>query len=113
MKTATLQYMYEDNFKSDCQELKDRNISFTIDGLSITVPAEHKIVLTEFKFAYFTGLGDSIGIVNNEGECFGHTKSEPLTCPKKAAELFSKAVSESSSWYYVLNPQNNDVVKHS
>ena len=107
---STLQYLYQDNFQRDCDELKKRGIPFKTDGLSISVHEEHEVVLVEFKMAGFIRLGDTIGIVNNDGQCFGHTKSKPLTCPKVAAVLLKKAHQKSRSWYYILNPQDNDLI---
>jgi len=99
----TLHSLYKENFDNNCKTLQERGIPFKTDNLSITVPIEHEVVLLEFKLAGFTSSGDTIGIVNNNGECYGHTKSTPITCPKIAAALLLKAEQESRSWYYIRN----------
>jgi hypothetical protein len=111
METKTLHYLYQENFDRDCKTLQSRDIQFETDNLSITVPIEHWAILLEFKLTAFTSSGDTIGIVNNSGDCYGHTKSTQLTCPQIAAELFLKASQESRSWYYITNPQNHAFVK--
>ncbi len=113
MITKTLHTLYQESFDNYCKILQARGIPFETDNLSITVPIEHEVVLLEFQLAIFTSRGDTIGIVNNNGECYGHTKSTPLTCPKIAAALLLKSEQESRSWYYIRNPQNNDLIKHS
>lgn len=102
-KAKSLSYLDSQNLKSDCNTLLERRIPFSVDGMTISVPVKHAQVLSEFTLAHFTRQGDTISITNNDGEFFGHDKSQPLTCPKQAADLLHKAQEQNRSWYYVIN----------
>lgn len=98
--SKTMHYLDNESFKEDCDNLTARNMPFKTGDYSITVDDGNEVVLVELKMAHFIKLGKSILITNNNKECFGHNINEPLTCPKKAAELYMQAIKQSRSWYY-------------
>jgi hypothetical protein len=102
MSKKRLNYLYTEHFNRDCEILKSRGIPFETYKETIVVPQQFEVVLIEFAMTALLFEGESIHIMNNADERFGHAKEEPLKCPKIASELYMRAIKDSKSWYYVI-----------
>ncbi len=96
-----LTYIFEKEFEADKLELTKRGIKFdVVDDMTIVVANTDSVVLTEFCMKYHMDEKTRIRIMNVDGGCYGHDYNDPITCPKKASQLYHEAQLTPGSWYY-------------